>query len=90
MELSEEGKWVIIQLFFDDSCIEEGKIHPKKKEKKKGALTKELQQLIHDYKENELDIDLEPYQEAESFLRKMQGEIPYQEFIDSLLIPYMN
>ncbi len=88
--LSDEARLIIVQLFVDDRDETGTTIHPKKKEKKRGALMKELQQLRHDYEEIESDIDLEPYQEAETFLRKVTGEVPYQEFIDKGLRPYMN
>lgn len=88
-QLSDEARFVIVQLFVDDSIVDGTVIHSKKKEKRKGALTKELQQLIHDYQEFDLDIDLVPYEEAEKYVRTLDVGEPYNMFIESLLRPYM-
>lgn len=90
MQLSDEAQFIIIQQFTDETVPNGTVIHPKKKEKKKGSLTKEIQQLIHDYTELEIEIDLAPYEEAEKFLRKLAVGEPYNEFINSLLRPYMS
>lgn len=88
-QLSDEARFIIIQHFVDDTVPNGTVIHPKKKEKKKGSLTKEIQQLIHDFKALEIEIDLTPYEEAEEYLRKLAVGEPYNKFIDSLLRPYM-
>lgn len=80
--------FIIAQLFFEDETSERPRIHPKKRDKRQGALTKELDIIIHDYEELDADIDLDPYREAVKLLRKIKGRDAYNTFIDSLLRPY--
>ncbi|NSN24351.1 LtrD, partial [Enterococcus faecalis] len=54
----------------------------------KGTVLKELDTLIHDFKEKELEIDLFPYEEAATYLRKLKGNDSYLVFLDELLAPY--
>ena len=56
-----------------------------RKIKRNGA--KELDTLIHDFKEK-LEIDLFPYEEAATYLRKVKGNDAYLVFLDELLAPY--
>lgn len=86
--VTEEIKDILIQFFLDDPTSETPKIHPKKKEKRKGALLKELDELIHSYEQLEIGIDLDPYKKAAIELRKLKGTDAYLVFIDSLLRPY--
>ncbi|HHX0219082.1 hypothetical protein [Enterococcus faecalis] len=51
-------------------------------------MLKELDTLIHDFKEKELEIDLFPYEEAATYLRKLKGNDAYLVFLDELLAPY--
>lgn len=86
--VTDETKFILIQLFLDDPTSERPRIHSKKKEKRKGTVIKELETLVHDFEEAELDIDLNPYKEALKFLRKMKGTDVYSIFVDELLAPY--
>lgn len=86
--LSEEANFILLEFFLVDPLSQTPMVHPKKKEKKQGALQKELKILIHDYEELETNIDLAPYKEALQFLRKVRGKELYRQFIDDLLRPY--
>ncbi|WP_459578086.1 LtrD, partial [Enterococcus faecalis] len=68
-----------------DPLSEQPRVHQKKKEKSKGTVLKELDTLIHDFKEKELEIDLFPYEEAATYLRKLKGNDAYLVFLDELL-----
>lgn len=85
----EESNFILVQFFFTDPTSEQPRIHPKKIEKRQGALNKELSILIQEYEELDAGIDLVPYREAVQRLRKIKGKEAYQEFVDELIRPYL-
>lgn len=87
--ITDEEKFILVQFFLVDPISENPRIHPKKKEKRQGALLKELDFLIHEYEELNAGIDVLPYKEAAKALRKIKGREAYQEFVDELIRPYM-
>lgn len=87
-QLTDESKFILTQFFLADPLSEQPRVHQKKKEKSKGTALKELDTLIHDFKEKELEIDLFPYEEAATYLRKLKGNDAYLVFLDELLAPY--
>lgn len=87
--ITDEEKFILVQFFLVDPISENPRIHPKKKEKRQGALLKELDFLIHEYEELNAGIDVLPYKEAAKALRKIKGKEAYQEFVDELIRPYM-
>ena len=56
-QLTDESKFILTQFFLADPLSEQPRVHQKKKEKSKGTVLKELDTLIHDFKEKELEID---------------------------------
>ncbi|WP_270720970.1 LtrD [Enterococcus faecalis] len=87
-QLTDESQFTLTQFFLADPHSEQPTVHQKKKEKAKGTVLKELDTLIHDVKEKELEIDLFPYEEAATYLRKLKGNDAYLVFLDELLAPY--
>ena len=85
---NEELLFIITQFVLTDTESEFPTIHPKKKDKRQGSLIKEMDDLIHEYTELDVDIDLTPYQDAVKLLRKIKGKEAYEQFIDDLLAPY--
>ncbi|MCA5014567.1 MULTISPECIES: LtrD [unclassified Enterococcus] len=85
---NDEVNYILVQLFLDDPTSETPRIHVKKREKRQGALIKELDTLINDYEELETDIDISPYKEAVKILRKIKGKDAFNQFVDDLLRPY--
>lgn len=88
--LSDEAKLVIIQLFIDERDKTGMTIHPKRKEKRRKGVLKELHGIQHDFEKVNIGIDLEPYQQAEVFLVNLEAEQQFFEFVDDLLSPYLN
>ena len=89
-EEQEYSRYLITQLFLVDAVSEPPKIHPKKREKKQGAVTKELEQMVQDYEALDSGIDVEPYKEAIKMLRQLKGKDAYEVFKEDLLKPYEN
>lgn len=87
--ITDEEKFILVQFFLVDPISENPRIHPKKKEKRQGALLKELDFMIHEYEELNAGIDVLPYKEAAKALKKIKGREAYQEFVDELIRPYM-
>lgn len=86
---NDEVSFILVQFFLEDSISEEPKVHPKKREKRQGALLKELDDLIRSYEEIDPEIDVQPYKEAAKVVRSIRGKEAYMSFIDRLLRPYM-
>ncbi len=89
MTLTEENRFILIQFFLVDPLSQRPKIHPKRLEMKKNRLIKELRDMISDYKESEIDIELEPYQEALKVVKEIKTAEEYSDFIDDLLRNYL-
>lgn len=89
MTMTDESKFILVQFFLEDPTSEHPRIHAKKKEKRQGAVSKELDTLIREYESLEADIDIEPYKEAANALRKIKGREAYAAFVDELTRPYM-
>ena len=87
-QLTDESKFILTQFFLADPLSEQPRVHQKKKDKSKGTVLKELDTLIHDFKEKELEIDLFPYEEGATDLGKLKGNDAYLVFMDELLAPY--
>jgi len=48
---------------------------------------KKLETMVHEFKELELDIDLESCKNALKYLRKIKGKDEYSIFVTNLLAP---
>lgn len=88
MTLTDENKFILIQFFLEEDCNEHPKVHSKKREKRQGALINEIDALMKSYEELNAGIDLIPYKEILTYLRKVKGKEAYTIFIDDLLSPY--
>lgn len=85
----QEFKDIITEILLIDPASADPKIHPARKEMKKGALQKQLDDMILKFEEAELDIDLAPYKEALVLLRKMRpatGE--YDALLKEIVMSY--
>lgn len=85
----QEFKDIIAEILLIDPTSSHPKIHPARKEMKKGALQKQLDDMILKVEEAELDIDLAPYKEALVLLRKMRpatGE--YDALLKEIVMAY--
>lgn len=87
-QLTEESKCILTQFFLEDPLSEQPRVHQKKKETSKGIVLNELETLIHEVKEKEIEMDVFPYEEAATFLRKLKGTDAYLVFLDELLASY--
>lgn len=87
--LTDEHKFILIQFFLEDASSEQPIVHSKKMEKRQGALINEIETLIRDYEELDLGVDVIPYKEVVTHIRKIKGKEAYNQFVDDLLKPYM-
>lgn len=85
----QEFKDIIAEILLIDPTSAHPKIHPARKEMKKGALQKQLDDVILKIEESELDVDILPYKEALVLLRKMRpatGE--YDALLKEIVMAY--
>lgn len=88
-QTDEEFNAIVAEILLDDPTSEYPHIHIARKEMAKGAVQKQLENLILDYEKAEIDIDLKPYAEALSCLRKMKvhtGE--WECFLEEIVQAY--
>uniref|UniRef100_UPI00359C22AD hypothetical protein n=1 Tax=Lactococcus garvieae TaxID=1363 RepID=UPI00359C22AD len=88
-QTNEEFYAVVAEVLLDDPTSREPKIHIAREKMKKGTVQKQLRDIILDYKEAEVDVDIKPYQEALSRLQKMKentGE--YEQLLEEILYAY--
>lgn len=85
----QEFKDIIAEILLIDPASDDPKIHPARIEMKKGALQKQLDDMILKIEEAELDVDIAPYKEAVNLLRKMRpatGE--YDALLKEIVMAY--
>ena len=87
-DIDEEVLFIIAQLFMVNPVNEELVVHPKKRDRRRATLVKELEILVESYQEIDSDIDVTLYQEAQKVIKRLKNAEDYNAFIDSLLKPY--